>query len=186
MDTVLKGKVFLKNNQKMKFTSEQFTSWVQEFCENNPPATKFPTDKELSQTFSISTSTIKRKLKLFVNTGKISRIKGKGTFTAGDTSLLPETKAKKDTALDIEQALTESIYKGDLRVGEYIPQNKLMSFKLSVSPAIVTRALKNLEERDLITRIGNRYLVGGINHNLNSLETKIIAVTKRHGLMFWC
>lgn len=58
----------------------QLTHRLLEFAQSLPPGSRFPTDRELTDTFGVSKITVSQAIKSLVDSGYLERMQGKGTF----------------------------------------------------------------------------------------------------------
>lgn len=58
----------------------QLTHRLLEFAQSLPPGTRFPTDRELTDSFGVSKITVSQAIKSLVDSGYLQRKQGKGTF----------------------------------------------------------------------------------------------------------
>lgn len=60
----------------------QLTHRLLEFAQSLPPGSRFPTDRELTDTFGVSKITVSQAIKSLVDSGYLERMQGKGTFVS--------------------------------------------------------------------------------------------------------
>jgi len=144
--------------------SRSFVSWIERIIADPKAGYCLPTIAELSGRFGISRSSVRRKLRPFIDDGRLTAVQGRGIFVssrmpeAPRPSVLPTATSPHSVA----DAVSEDIAAGKLKHGDPLPEVKLLSGRFKTTTATVTSAYRLLQERGLARRIGRRYWIGGM------------------------
>jgi len=143
-------------------TAATFRRWITDQIENLAPGSRLPPDRELAGQWDMSARTIRRVLHRLYEEGSLVRIPGKGTFIPGGTDHAQQIhlSAAKDATARLAEALKGMIAAGELRQNTQLPLAKFFCRSLHVSEKTVTAALRQLQSRGDIHRIGRKYMVG--------------------------
>lgn len=141
--------------------SQKFETWLRNQLAKLPPGSRLPTGKELAATWNISESTTRAILRKYRSSGKLALIPGRGAFVpdeGGDPE--PHAAPARSSADSIVEFITDSIRKGDIKLGEALPSIKYMTLQFGVAPMTVVRAYRTLRRHGMITQVGKTHWAG--------------------------
>ncbi len=143
-------------------SGSQCKRWLLDHLRNCSPGAALPTDRSLADAFGISSRTVGRIMYELRNNGDVVRIRGKGTFAKGAQGLSGDTVPERPvrSVERLENALRESIMRGEIRAGDPLPQVKFLCLQYHVSEKTVTGAFRNLAKQSLAYKSGKRYWAG--------------------------
>jgi DNA-binding transcriptional regulator YhcF (GntR family) len=145
-------------------TSWDFRKWLDEYLSRASAGEQLPVDRELSVSWGLSVSTIKRIVRAYCQNGRLMRVQGKGTFVPAAEKAAqsaPAIDRRKRAVDELTLFLTELICGGTVKVGEALPQNKYLTLRFNLSPKIVQAAYARMVHKGMVTKIGRRFWVGG-------------------------
>lgn len=144
--------------------SERFSQWVEQMIADPSAGECLPPIRELASSFGISLSSIQSRLKPFVADGRLTAIRGRGTFVTLRMSRPSQPVELRGTtsAESIADAVIEDIASGKLKHGDPLPPIKLLCSQFKTGHAAVTRAYRILQQRGLTRRVGRSFWVGGL------------------------
>lgn len=150
-----------------KNPSGELESRIRAFCADSPPGTRLPVPASLATDSNCSPATVRRVLEKLAREGALQRVRGKGTFTpfSERSAIAP---AEPDAAEAIAENLAGQIARGEVKLGQPLPQVKLMRLQFRVANRTVMRAYRLLAERGLVERVGRRWYVGPMRRALSS------------------
>jgi DNA-binding transcriptional regulator YhcF (GntR family) len=141
--------------------SDAFKTWLDKSVGTLPAGSQLPIDRELSAVWKISHSTVRRIMEKYAREGRITRVKGKGTFT-GQLSLPQEPVA--EVQVSAQQSIFDEIMgliaKGELKRGDPLPSYKSLCMNFRVSPVTVSAVYNKLRQTGLVVRVGKYFWVG--------------------------
>lgn len=138
-----------------------------------PSGGRLPTVRELTSVFHASASTVCKSLAMLEKEALVERRGRSGVYAY--PLLHPEfteQNVRKPVSERIAQDLTRRISVGEFRAGDPLPPRKTLRHRFSTSPNTLLKALRMMEQRRLIHRMGNTFVVG-------PLSSRRIAVPKR-------
>jgi DNA-binding transcriptional regulator YhcF (GntR family) len=145
----------------------ELIQWLEQQIAGGSPGMQLPVDAKLQKAFALSRSTVRRVMSEFARQGKIVRIKGEGNFVPGgiDTSRLA---AKKSAPQRIMSEVTTCIARGEMKIGQPLPQITAFSRKFNTSARNVSAAYSLLCDKGLASRAGSAYMVGSVKDVLTA------------------
>ncbi|MBD3241822.1 MAG: GntR family transcriptional regulator [Chitinivibrionales bacterium] len=140
-------------------------TWLRERVNALEPGTLFESDSAVAAKWGISTRTVQRAMNVLAGEGLVVRIQGKGTLKAGAPSPAQQRAAPhRHSSVDsLAQSLHAAIRDGSLRRGDALPKLTYVSLRYQVSEHTVVGAYRQLQRLGLVSKIGNRYRVGGVD-----------------------
>jgi DNA-binding transcriptional regulator YhcF (GntR family) len=164
-------------------SGKDFKAWLESYIKQLPDGERLPTDSELARQWQLSPRTVRRAMAPLREQGLLVRIPGKGTFKPSDSTVADDPAPEKPLASEerLAVSLAESIYRGELRRGDALPQVKFICLQYHVSEKTVAAAYRRLRQMGLVRKVGKRYWVGTLMpafHSTVRKEVWVVVETK--------
>ena len=149
---------------KPSLYARQFVRWIDETVRDPEGGYCLPTVRELSRRFRISSSSVRRLLRPYIDDGSLEAIQGRGIFVASrmPRASHPASLRGVSSAQSIADAVAEDIAAGKLKHGDPLPAIKLLAGQFKTRNTTVAHAYRILQQRGRVRRIGKYYWVGGL------------------------
>jgi DNA-binding transcriptional regulator YhcF (GntR family)/DNA-binding LacI/PurR family transcriptional regulator len=122
---------------------------------------RLPSVKKLANEFSVSKTTIFKAFELLENENLITRIQKSGVFVGPKNDPIPHiVNPAKTRAEEIADSLISEIIRGDIKTGDHLTLNKVLTFKYATSKKTIKKAIEILIEGNYIHKDGFRYVIG--------------------------
>jgi len=141
--------------------SERIDGWLEEFLAKAHPGEQLPTDRSLAAAFGVCEYTVRKLMSRFAKSGRVQRIRGKGTFVPGPSVRIEQASPPQPSAERVADSIALLIHDGRLRKGDRMPPLKSIYHQYRIAPRTACKAYDLLEKRGLVLRLGRRLWVGG-------------------------
>ncbi len=157
-----------------------FRDWLLEHIDTLPPGGRLPTDTALAERWHLSPRTVRRIITPLRTRGLLVRIPGKGTFKPSPADPPHESvEAPVPSDERLADTLAGSIYRGELRRGDALPQVKFLCLQYHVSEKTVAAAYRRLRDKGLVRKVGKRYWVGALMPSVRPAVRKEVWIVVR-------
>ncbi|MBD3242101.1 MAG: GntR family transcriptional regulator [Chitinivibrionales bacterium] len=160
----------------------QFEQWLRTFAADANPGARLPTFIELSRTWDLSEKTVRMCVKRLADEGLVTSVRGKGTFVGGQQPVPPaEFSSPLTSSESLHLKFRETIFAGELKIGESLPPVKNVCIQFGVSEHTVSTAYRRLTEDGLVVNIGKRFLIGDFSDLVKHYTAGRVVIFDRLG-----